>query len=198
MQYQECLSHTCDTGDFVNIDGNKWDCVIPCIVIGWTDDGVPVLQMPGGPKLCKGELVPPHTLRTKGKPGQTPTEVMALGKYLEIHPKYLVGEEILYSHFAEWQWLIITADQRYLKLGPVSDTYDGTIRIELEDLTLRDLSNLGLLDEEMWEQHEREVAAMQDAQEHKQGKRELDGAIAKLGLPRVEAIVQMAVDSKKV
>lgn len=189
------------TGDHVNLEGERWDCVSPCTIVGVTVlTHTPVLRGPDGPRLnLDGELVPDGTLRTTGKPGMVPIEVMTLGQFSQISPTDLKGREIAAIDFNPWQLIITTIDRDYVKLVPVTEC--GEIRMDAEDITMRDLQTLGYLAEDDWATYEEQLkdARKTDAERH--GERQLDQAIRALGANRVldiaKGVVAVNLDNSK-
>lgn len=190
LKFEEFHSHMLDTGDDIRIEKQSWDCVIPCVVIGAMEDGSPVLQVPGGPRVNKDELVKRGVLRTKGKPGQVPIEVMTLGPYLKIEPEELKGKAITIVRSLSWEFLIICEDKTYVKLSPVTQYNETTF--DNDDLTMQDLRSLNQISEEVFEKCDAQRIQVREAARIKEGGRKLKHVLKELGVDRVKSIVDLA------
>jgi hypothetical protein len=195
LEFEQLLAMKLDVGDPLHIAGQSpdWDCVKPCIIIGHKD-GTPVLQAPGGPRLNSDELLPAGTLRTQGKPGQTPTEVLTLGAYEQIVPEELAGKTIATGKEFYEDVLIICEDGSYVKL--TAEYHHGEISLERNNLTMQDLRVLDLIDIATWTAYETEQAGARDGAEENHAMRSLSQAISSLGVDRVKAIVDNQMDAR--
>jgi hypothetical protein len=189
IKFHEVVSFNCDTGDPLTLLSGKWDCIIPCIVIGVTADGQPVLASGDGPKLNTTELIPAGTLRTPGKPGQTPKEVMILGEYLKIRSEDLQGKKVLVSKYTSGTWLIICEDKTYIKQKACRDV-DGDLYMSGQDITFGDLHNLGQIDDAIYEEHKCRQEQRRQVKNRQQAEWQLRRAIKALGADAVRAVIE--------
>jgi hypothetical protein len=190
IEYEQFLGYPCDTGDPVHIkDGGAWECVVPCTVIGCTvKSRWPILDSPTGPKLNTDELVRAGSLRTGGRPGQVPIEVMTLGQWQSIHPKELQGKEIVGILFEREGFLaILCADKTYIKLKPWA-CYDE-IALEDEHLTMRDLQILDLITDETSVAYQEQKRARSEGKQQRHGASLLQQAIGEIGLGEVRKLI---------
>ena len=188
-KFHTFVSFNCDTGDPLTLQDKKWDCIIPCIVIGVTAEGQPVLEGDDGPKLNTTELVPAGTLRTPGKPGQTPTEVMILGEYLKIRSEDLQGKKILAIKDTSSTCLIICEDKTYIKLEVESDR-DDELYMSNRDITLGDLHNLGLVDDTIYEEYKGRREQRRQDKNHQRAVFQLRTAARALGADAAKALIE--------
>jgi len=187
--YKSLLAMRLDTGDDVILNKTEWDCVIPCELIGCTvAGGQPVLKGPDGPKHNEGELILSHLLRTKGKPGQVPVEVMTLGAYRHVEPNDLVGRTIINVRETSYGLILICPDKDYVKQIVNSDFDDNYLRSD--DLTMVDLNDMGLLSEETWNEYETQRQEVKGDEMARSGRLQLNTAIRNLGIDRVKEIVE--------
>ena len=199
LDFEPITAQTLGTGDTIHLaisgeEVTSWDCVIPCIVIGH-QDGQPVLQAPGGPKVNDGELLPEGSLRTRGKPGQVPIEVLTLGFYKQVQRNELKGKTIAYvDHDFFGPSIIICEDKTYSKVL-ASPQEGGTF--QEEPLTIYDLRYLGLIDVDEMATFEEQQAAAREVTERKQGEAQLQKAISTLGASRAKAIVDLHILSNQ-
>ncbi|MHC4297964.1 MAG: hypothetical protein ACYS7Y_11725 [Planctomycetota bacterium] len=193
IEYQPYdLPYPLNTGERITIVGKIWDCVIPCTVIGHVHKGkTPVVRGPDGPILNDGHLIPPHTLRTRGKPGQTPTEVLTLGQYERVNVKHLVGKKIIAARRGCSGILIICEDLTYTKVC-ATEGYDG-VELDSESLLLHDLETLGLVSAEVLENHTAEQKATQARHTYQEGARLIQRGLSMLPIDVAQAII----DEKK-
>jgi hypothetical protein len=195
FEYTAYTAFDIDTGEIVTVNGTKWSCVIPCTLVGVTmPDNQPVLKADIGAKHNGGELVPANTLRTHGKPGQVPIEVMTLGRYERINPKELSHDrEITHAKFDPWKFIIICEDNSYIKLVPVVDPDDGLASMERGNLTVRELQVFGLLDDGVWETFKEQEKEGQKTDAKRRGEQQLNQAIQALGAERVREIAAQVI-----
>jgi hypothetical protein len=189
IEFREVLHFNCDTGDPLTLQDKKWDCIIPCLVIGVTADDQPVLAGEDGPKLNTTELIQAGILRTLGEPGQTPAEVMILGEYLKIRSKDLQGKKVLASKYTSGTWLIICEDKTYIKQGVERDM-DGELYMSGRDITLGDLHALGQVDDATYEEHKCRQEQGRQAQNRKRAVFQLRQATRALGVDAARAVIE--------
>ena len=202
IEYQTLFPHPLSTGDVVKIqphnekgepvgtEAKSWDCVIPCRVVGaLLVSGHPVIASDNGPKVAQGELIPVGHLRTKGKPGQTPLEVMTLGAYKRICPADMHHRRIVDAKYTSDEFILIDEDRNYVKLVPSEGQYDEGMHFESEDLTMADLKAFGHISKQDWEQYGQQQGVARDAAFRRQGRRLLDKAIQILGPTAVKELV---------
>jgi len=198
IEFEPIRAQTPVTGDIFRLavpgkEVTSWDCVSPCIVIGH-QNGQPVLQAPGGPKVNDGALLSEGTLRTRGKAGQVPIEVLTLGFYKKIKPEELIGRVVARSHFDRDANIIICDDKTYVKLT-FETRFDSYPYLATPDLTFEDLIALNLIDEDTEIIYEGQKKAKEEAQAVAVGEGRLEEAISALGLNRVKALVDSQVDA---
>ena len=189
IKFRAVLNFNCDTGDPLTLQDKKWDCIIPCIIIGVTADGQPVLAGEDGPKLNTTELIQTGILRTPGKPGQTPIEVRILGEYLKICSEDLQGKKILASKSTSGMCLIICEDKTYLKLAVESDR-DGELYMSDPDITLGDLHNLGLVDDAVYTEFQNREFQRRQVKNRQQAVFQLRTAVRALGVDAAKAVIE--------
>jgi hypothetical protein len=187
LEYKSNVPHHCDTGDTVNLGGHSWDCVVPCIVLGVTVEGTPVLQGDNGPELNTDKLVPDGMIKTPGKPGMTPTQVLTLGHYEKIKPEELAGTKIAHVRYTPWEWITITDDNQYVKHSAVI-SLDGEAHFEDDNLTMTDLHILGLVDESTIGTFRAEMKAAEEKTIWRDGTAQLKAAVDKLGKEEIIAM----------
>ena len=188
IKFREVIHFNCDTGDPLTLQDKKWSCVIPCIVLGVTADGQPVLAGEDGPKLNTTELIPAGTLRTPGKPGQIPAAVTILGEYLKIRSDALQGKKILASKYTSGTYLIICEDKTYTKLEVESD--HGDLYMSNQDITLGDLHALGLVDDTIYEEHKGRREQRQQVKNRQRAAFQLRTAVRALGADAAKALIE--------
>lgn len=187
-EYQTLFPHPCEPGGIITIEGHKtWDCVVPCTVIGFMlDSGIPVIKDADGPRVVSGELIPQGQLRTLGRAGQTPLEVMTLGEYAQVSPRAMAGRKIAHCHYTSTELILIDGEKNYTKLVPCEAQYDEPTRFEWEPLTMSDLREFGLLSEEDWERYGRQQKARHAETARRRGKQALVKALRILGPTEVK------------
>jgi len=189
LDYKRYYPHPCHTGDTITIEKKAWDCVVPCTMIGATwQNHIPVIEGPDGPRVINGELIPANILRTKGKPGQVPIEVMTLGEYKQIGPLDLKGCHIVDIRWTGYELIIICEDKTYIKLSPDSDEYVG-LSLATSSLTMCDLRDMGQLIPDDWERFKKQQQDVRMARKQRAGEEQLKSVIAKLGIKAVKEIV---------
>jgi hypothetical protein len=135
------------------------------------------------------ELVPSGVLRTKGKPGQTPIEVMTLGGFRKLAPVDMVLREIRKVHYTSYCLILIDGDKNYIKLVPVEERDLGSV-FESEDLTMQDLRNLGYFSDEDWQRYLYEAEKARNESQRRSGRTSLARALNILGAKEVAKIAQ--------
>ena len=159
MKFKSYLPYACCAGDTVTIEGQSWLCDTPCSLLGVTEKGEPVVAGSTGAKLNTIELVLANSVRGKFVPGQPPTERKFLGDYLKVNPKKLKGARLVEVLYTGDELILISEDKTYAKLMPLEE--DGRYTMDNENLTMSDLRSLGLVDDEAWEQIQRERSQKQ-------------------------------------
>lgn len=187
IKFRSVLHFNCDTGDPLTLQDKKWDCVIPCTVIGVTADGQPVILSDDEPKLNTTELIPAGILRTLGRPGQTPEEVMILGSYQEISSEDLQGKKVLISRYASGTWLIICEDKTYIKQEVCDD--NGELYMSNERLTLRDLHAIGRIDDAVYTEYQNREFQRRQVANRQESVLRLKQASRTLGANAAKAII---------
>jgi len=132
-----------ETGDTLNFDGLEWDCIIPCTCIGTTATCRPVLLVDGKELIAGNEMVGKGYLKTRGKPGQTPTEVFTLGAFKRLGIHDLTGETAKYTFTRPGRLIIIYEHNLYYKLTSLDYCIcDGP---NYGNLAMEDLHDMGLI-----------------------------------------------------
>ena len=188
IEFRAVIHFNCDTGDPLTLQDEKWDCIIPCIIIGVTADGQPVLAGEDGPKLNTTELIQAGILRTPGKPGQTPIEVRILGEYLKICSEDLQGKTVFASKYASGTWLIICEDKTYIKQEICSD--GDELYMSGQDITLGDLHTLGLVDDTVYEEYKGRWEQRRQVENRQRAVFQLRTAVRALGVDAAKALIE--------
>lgn len=150
----KCIPFACNTGDTIQLS-KVWDCVIPCTVVGETPEGLPLIQDENGSHPIINELIEEGILKTRGRPGMIPTEVLTLGAYEQIFPEDSFGKTVkaVWSDYRDF--LLIFTDRTYIK-HTIGTDCDGINMLDSEPLTMDDLKLCGLLSDTEFEQYEKE------------------------------------------
>jgi hypothetical protein len=169
-------------GNEINIEGEKWIAVKPCVLVGRTiKNNTPVIMGEDGPELHQGHFVRARHFKTLPKEGQTYTEVMVLRGYEKIRPEELARKEIEYAHYLHDTFLAICTDKTYIKLVAESDEYEGDTYLINDDLTLYDLKLVGAITEQVYAEHEEAQRADYSARQKLANEHTFRLAIQKVG-----------------
>lgn len=165
IEFTACVAHPCEVGQPLSCGGRNWSCIMPCTVIGFDIDKVPVVKLSDVPRLALKEFLPAGMLRTPGKPGQTRTQVLALGKYEKVVPEALKGMPIKAVLSTCEVLLIVGEDDTYTKT--VAREEFGETFLDAASLSMRDLRKLKLISETCYAnfQAEKAVARAEDSRQ---------------------------------
>lgn len=190
LEFNEINPFHCKVGTQYAPEGAPaWDCVSPCIIIGVTEGGVPVLQVAGGPKVNDQTcLLPAGFLRTRGKPGMVRAEVIALGKYEQILIRNAKGKLIVKTHQSDYSVIFMFTDNTYVKVAGEL-CYEDEVEIGTPDLTMEDLMEMDLVSSALVVEYKQQRDALQKEHTQKCGQNYLRQAIVCLGHDRAAAIV---------
>jgi hypothetical protein len=190
IDFNECIPFNLKVGEkFTPVDAPSWDCIAPCIIIGVTDSGVPVLQIAGGPKVNdQYALIPSGTLRTPGKPGMVRAEVLALGQYKKILIRNAEGKLIAMAHHSDSSVIFMFTDNTYVKVvGELC--FENEVEIGTPDLTMWDLMEMDLISMATTNEYKQQQDDLQEEHTGLCGQNYLRQAVVCLGINRAAAIL---------
>jgi len=194
LKFTELHPHHLDTGDEVYLDKQAWDCVKPCIVIGHIGIDA-VLQEAGGPKVNVDHLLKRGVLKTRGRSGQLPIEVLTLGAYTSASSaKKLLGKSIKAVQDLSHRLIIVCEDNTYCKFE-IEQGYDG-YELSYEFLTMADLYSMSLITECTHKEYQGQVEMKKADTKRRSGKRDLERAISTLGVETVRTLAGLARDKE--
>ena len=184
IEFQTYMPFLLTGGETVTVGPNEWRCVFECTLIGVTVEGdIPVLR---GPRLNDGSLVLASEYEEPVVKSAT-VEKTILSKYQQVNLRDTCGKTIKYATGGD-VIIIITGDNRYVKLVAYSDPEDCS-QWYTEDLSVSDLRTAGLLSNDQWDSILAERKTLQSEYKAHLNEKSFRQLVGSLGRDRVKEIL---------